>query len=260
MKHPPSRFAAPPSLVLRTGGGRTQRPGQASSAGALRASLRSPAWIFELGLGALLTGACAAAHAQSITLTGSIGSRAILMVGGGAPRTLAPGETVQGVKLISMHGDQAVVESGGQRLTLRMDSPVSIGGSGSGGSGGAGGMRIVLPADSRGHFMTQGTINGRTVSFMLDTGATAVAMSVADAQRIGLDYSKGQPAQVNTANGVAPAWRVKLASVRVGDVEVYDVDGVVSPQAMPFVLLGNSFINRFSMRRDADQMVLEKRF
>ncbi|MDQ7956100.1 MAG: TIGR02281 family clan AA aspartic protease [Rhodocyclaceae bacterium] len=205
---------------------------------------------------AALLAACASAAAQSVTLTGSIGSRAILMVDGGAPRTVAPGETVQGVKLIAMQGDQAVVESGGKRLTLRMDSPVSIGGA----ARSAGGTRIVLPVDSRGHFMTQGAINGRSVNFMLDTGATSVALSLADAQRIGLDYAKGQPVQINTANGVTGGWRVKLSSVRVGDVEVYDVDAVVSQQPMPFVLLGNSFIGRFSMRRDADQMVLEKRF
>lgn len=205
---------------------------------------------------AALLAACASATAQSVTLTGSIGSRAILMVDGGAPRTVAPGETVQGVKLIAMQGDQAVVESGGKRLTLRMDSPVSIGGA----ARSAGGTRIVLPVDSRGHFMTQGAINGRSVNFMLDTGATSVALSLADAQRIGLDYAKGQPVQINTANGVTGGWRVKLSSVRVGDVEVYDVDAVVSQQPMPFVLLGNSFIGRFSMRRDADQMVLEKRF
>ena len=118
----------------------------------------------------------------------------------------------------------------------------------------------MLPADSRGHFMTQGLINGRPVTFMLDTGATTVALSVADAQRIGLDYSKGRPVQINTANGVAPGYMLRLSSVRVGDVEVYDLDAIVSPQSMPFVLLGNSFINRFSMRRDADQMVLEKRY
>lgn len=108
--------------------------------------------------------------------------------------------------------------------------------------------------------MTQGLINDRPVTFMLDTGATTVAMSVADAQRIGLDYSKGRPVQVNTANGVAPGYLLRLRSVRVGDVEVYDLEAIVSPQSMPFVLLGNSFINRFSMRRDADQMVLEKRY
>jgi len=205
----------------------------------------------------LLSAACALAQAQSVTLTGTIGSRAILIVNGGAPKTLAVGETFQGVKLLALQGEQATVEAEGKRVALRMDTPVSIGG---GGSAGGGGTRIVLPASSGGHFMAQGAINGRTVNFMLDTGATTIALSAADAQRIGLDFSKGQPVRMNTANGVSQGYRVQLASVRVGDVEVYDVEAIVSQQPMPYILLGNSFINRFSMRRDADQMVLEKRF
>jgi aspartyl protease family protein len=205
---------------------------------------------------ALLVAACGFAHAQSVTLTGTIGSRAILIVDGSAPKTVAVGETFQGVKLLALQGEQATVESGGKRVSIRMDTPVSIGGAGAG----AGGTRIVLPASSGGHFMTQGAINGRAVSFMVDTGATSVAMSEADALRIGLDYTKGQPVQLNTANGLARAYRVSLNSVRVGDVEVYDVDAVVSQQPMPYILLGNSFISRFSMRRDGDQMVLEKRY
>jgi aspartyl protease family protein len=205
----------------------------------------------------LLTAACGFAHAQSVMLTGTIGSRAILIVDGSAPKTVAVGETFQGVKLLSMTPEQATVEAGGKRVALRMDQPVSIG---SAGGGGSGGTRIVLPASSGGHFMTQGAINGRSVNFMLDTGATTVALSAADAQRIGLDFSKGRPVRVNTANGTAQGYLVRLNSVRVGDVEVYDVEAIVSPQPMPHVLLGNSFISRFSMRRDADQMVLEKRF
>ncbi|MDH6168391.1 aspartyl protease family protein [Variovorax boronicumulans] len=207
---------------------------------------------------ACLLAAVAAAHAaSSVMLTGTIGSRAILIVNGAPPKTVAVGESFQGVKLVSLQAEQAVVELEGKRVNLRMDTPVSIGG---GGGSGGGGNRIVLPADSRGHYMTQGAINGRAVTFMLDTGATSIALSAADAERIGLDYSKGQRIQMNTANGVSQGYRLRLQSVRVGDVEVYDIDAVVSPQPMPFVLLGNSFINRFSMRRDADQMVLEKRY
>ena len=205
----------------------------------------------------LLAAAAGAHAASSVMLTGTIGSRAILIVNGAPPKTVAVGETFQGVKLVSLQAEQAVVELEGKRVNLRMDTPVSIGG---GGGSGGGGNRIVLPADSRGHFMTQGAINGRPVTFMLDTGATSIALSAADAQRIGLDYSKGQRVQMNTANGVSSGYKLRLQSVRVGDVEVYDIDAIVSPQPMPFVLLGNSFINRFSMRRDADQMVLEKRY
>lgn len=207
--------------------------------------------------GLVLAACCAMAHADSVLLTGTIGNRAILVVNGSAPKTVAPGESFQSVRLISLQDEQAVVESGGKRITLRMDSPVSIGGSI---DSAVNGKRIVLNADSRGHFMTPGTINGRTVNFMLDTGATTVALSVADATRIGIDFQAGTPVRINTANGVAPGYRLRLSSVRVGDVEMYDVEAIVSPQSMPFVLLGNSFISRFSMRRDSDQMVLEKRY
>jgi aspartyl protease family protein len=65
---------------------------------------------------------------------------------------------------------------------------------------------------------------------------------------------------MSTANGVTMGYRVKLGSVRVGDVEVYDIDAVVSPQPMPYMLLGNSFLTRFQMIRENDQMTLVKRF
>ena len=195
-------------------------------------------------------------QAESVTLTGTIGSRAILVIDGGAPRTLAVGERVQNVRLLSLQEGTAVVEAGNQRVTLRMDTPVSVGKPVTNN----GNTRIVLPAGSGGHFMTQGAINGRTVTFMLDTGATSVAISAADAERIGLVYKNGAPVQIGTANGIVSGYRVRLDSVRVGDVDVAGVDAVVSPQSMPYVLLGNSFINRFSMRRDSDQMVLEKRY
>ena len=205
---------------------------------------------------AMAAGVVPSAWAEAVMPTGTIGNRAILMVDGGAPRTLAAGEKLGNVKLVSVQGDQAVVEVGGQRSTLRMDQPASVGGGGGGGRG----DRIVLPANSGGHFLTLGSINGRSVNFMVDTGATLVAISAADALRIGLEYKKARPVQVNTANGVAQAFRVRLNSVRIGDVEVYDVDALVSEQPMPYVLLGNSFINRFSMQREGDQMVLQKRY
>jgi aspartyl protease family protein len=97
------------------------------------------------------------------------------------------------------------------------------------------------------------------MQFMVDTGATSVALGTSDAQRLGIDYQQGQPVRITTANGTALGWRVKLGSVRIGDVEVLDVDAVVGPN-MPFALLGNSFLSRFTMNRTSDMMVLERRF
>jgi aspartyl protease family protein len=201
---------------------------------------------------------CAGAAAQSVALQGMLGSKALLIVDGAPPKTVAPGETFKGVKVLSTAGDQAVVEIDGKRQVLRVgEAPASVGSKG--GAPGRG-TRIVLTAESGGHFMSQGAINGQAVNFMVDTGATSVSMGAADADRLGIKYKTGQLGYTNTANGTVAVWRVKLASVRVGDVEIYEVDGVVVPTSMPFVLLGNSFLGRFQMKRDNDQMVLERRY
>ncbi len=197
-----------------------------------------------------------AALAQSVALQGMLGGKALLIVDGSPPRGVAAGDTHKGVKVLSTQGDEAVVEINGKRHTLRVgDAPASVGG-----TGGARGNRIVLTADSGGHFITQGAVNGRAVQFMVDTGATAVSMGAAEATRMGLDWKKGQQIRMGTANGVVPAWVVRLDSVRINDVEVHGVEGIVSSQPMPYVLLGNSFLTRFQMKRDNDQMVLERRY
>lgn len=208
-----------------------------------------------LALGLAL--AAAAAAAQSVSLQGMLGSKALLIVDGGAPKGVAVGETHKGVKVLSTLGDQAVVEINGQRHTLRVgDAPASVGG----GAAGARGSKIVLTAGSGGHFVTQGAINGKPVQFMVDTGATDVAMSTADAERLGVDYKKGLMGRGRTANGVVTVWQVKLDSVRIGDVEVYGVDASVLPAHSGPILLGNSFLTRFQMTRFNDQLVLERRY
>jgi len=204
---------------------------------------------------AALLGAAVAA-AQTVTLQGMLGNRALLIVDGKPPKGVAPGDTHGSVKVISTSGDEAVVEVAGRRQLLRVgEAPASVGAAPAAGRG----RRIVLPAGSGGHFMAQGTINGKAASFVVDTGATLVSMGAPDARRFGLDYQAGQPGYAQTANGVIAAWRVKLASVRIGDVEVFDVDALVSQQPIPAILLGNSFLNRFQMKRDSEQMVLERR-
>lgn len=195
--------------------------------------------------------------AQSVSLHGLLGRQALLIVDGKPPRAVAPGQTHLGVTVLSTDEDRAVVAlAGGQRLTLRVgESPVSVGGAPAPG----GSDRVALSADARGHFITPGSINNRPTQFLVDTGASVVAIGQAEADRLGLNYRTGQPVTLRTANGTAPGWALKLATVRIGDVTAYEVDAVVTPSAMPAVLLGNSFLNRFSMRRDGDTMLLVKR-
>lgn len=202
--------------------------------------------------------ACAAAYGQSVALQGMLGGKALLIVDGAAPKTVAAGETHKGVKVLSTSGDEAVVEIAGKRHTLRVgEAPASVGGSG---GAPARSSRIVMNAESGGHFFSTGAINGRAVRFMVDTGATSVSIGVPEAERIGLKYKTGTLGRSSTANGTVTVWSMKLNSVRVGDVEIYDVDASVIPAALPFVLLGNSFLGRFQMKRENDQMVLERRY
>ena len=199
--------------------------------------------------------ASAAAQAQSVSMAGSLGTRALLVIDG-KPRQVAVGTTVEGVKLVSLTNNDAVVEVGGKRVALQLGgSPTNLGGAASAGTG----DKIVLTSVSGGHFVTSGTVNGSAARFFVDTGATTVAMGVADAERIGLDYKRGQLGYTNTANGVVPAYRVMLSSVRIGDVQVYNVEATVLPTTMPYMLLGNSFLDRFQMRRENDRLTLEKK-
>lgn len=205
-----------------------------------------------------LIGAALPASAQSVAMTGSMGSKALLVVDGGAPKALAAGESHRGVKVVAVRADQVTVEVGGKRQNIDLGgAPVSIGG---GGGGGAGGTQIVLTASSGGHFVTSGSINGRSTQFMVDTGATSVAMSADEARRLGINFEQGEPGQGSTANGLIPIWRVSLKSLRIQDVEVHGVDAVVVPSGMPHVLLGNSFLTRFQMKRENDMLTLTRRF
>lgn len=206
----------------------------------------------------LVCGLAPAAMAQTVGLSGMLGGKALLIVDGGAPKTVAPGGTFKGVKVLSTQGDQAVIEINGKQHTLRVgDAPASVGG---GGGAGASGNRVVLTAGNGGHFFTLGQINGKSTQMVVDTGATSVSISMSEAQRMGIDFKSGQMIQMSTANGVIPGWLIKLGSVRVGDVSVHGVDAIVSSGSMPYVLLGNSFLTRFQMTRANDQMVLEKRY
>jgi aspartyl protease family protein len=206
-------------------------------------------------VGPCLALACLAASAQTVTLSGSMGDKALLIING-TPRTLAIGSTQHGVKLVSVSQNEAVVELQGKRIPLQLGgAPVNLGGAASEG----GGSQIVLTAGSGGHFVTGGSINGRAVQFVVDTGATYVALSQSEADRIGLKYKTGARGMANTANGQVPAYLTRLNVVRVGDVQVYDVEAMVFPAALDVVLLGNSFLNRFQMKRDSDRMTLDRR-
>jgi aspartyl protease family protein len=196
--------------------------------------------------------------AADVNLNGVLGNKALVVIDSGKPRWLALGETsAEGVKLVSIQGESAVVELGGKRETLTLGQSARL----AGGARSSGSQSVILSADARGHFVTSGTINGVSVRFLVDTGASLISMSSSEAKRLGINYTAGQRSAASTANGVVPTYRVKLDEVRLGDVTLNNIDGMVHVgDQLPIVLLGMSFLNRMEMKRDGEKMTLTKRF
>ena len=120
---------------------------------------------------------------------------------------------------------------------------------------------MTLNADARGHFFANGSVNGSSVRFLVDTGASTVALSVDEARRIGVNYLAGAPVRVATANGSATAYKLKLDNVRVDEITLNNVDCmVVDGQGLNIALLGMSFLNRTQMMRDGDILTLTRRY
>ncbi|MCV2369258.1 retropepsin-like aspartic protease family protein [Roseateles oligotrophus] len=211
-----------------------------------------------LSAGLLATAACAQGGGPVVGFNGSLGAKAALLLIDGEPYTVAVGATVRGVRLLSVEGSQAEIELGSRRQILVMGaSPGRVGDAGPAPNAG---RKIVLSAGSGGHFTSSGTINGQTTQFLIDTGATAISISQTEAERLGLNFLAGRRVLTQTANGVVPAHMMALNTVRIGDVEVRNVEAIVIPGQMSHVLLGNSFLTRFQMQRHNDVLTLDLRY
>ncbi len=196
------------------------------------------------------------AGAIDVNVVGVFPGKAVLIINGGAPRTLAVGaKSAEGVKLLGVEGDSATLEIDGKRHRLAMGQ-----GFGSGDGGGSRSEITTLTADGRGHFVTTGAVNGVPVRFLVDTGATLVSLGASDAVRAGVEYRKGEPSMTMTANGPTQVWRVKLNVVRVGETTLNNVEAAVHAIDLPVALLGMSYLNRMEMNRDGSTMTLRKRF
>jgi aspartyl protease family protein len=198
--------------------------------------------------------ASAGVAAQDIGLAGIMGGKALLMINGGEPESVAVGQSLDGVKVISVQGDQAVIEIGGKKRPLRVGQH-AVGTAAADGSG-----KIVMTADNQGHFYATGTVNGVSVRFLVDTGATMISLGMNDARRIGLDFNRGQKGLTQTANGQGVVSKIQLDTVRIGDVTLHNVDALIHQNEMPMALLGMSFLNRMEMQRDGSTMTLKRRF
>jgi aspartyl protease family protein len=200
----------------------------------------------------------APAGAADIHVVALTAGKAVVSINGGRPRALVEGQiTPEGVKLISASSTSATFEVGGQRQTLAPGEGAAVATT----AFGAGGDRVTLAADSRGHFVTTGVVNGTSLRFLVDTGASSIVLSSADARRIGVNYLAGTRSFTQTANGTVQVYNVKLDTVRVGDITVNNVDAsVIEGDKLPIALLSMSFLNRMEMRRDNSSLTLIRRY
>jgi aspartyl protease family protein len=196
------------------------------------------------------------AAVQRIEVQALFKDQAVLTIDGKRRSVRAGQTTAEGVRLISANSREAVVEIDGKQRTLALGTRIS------GAFPAPREQQVLVPADVNGMYLVNGAINGVGMQFMLDTGATLVSINESTAARVGLDYrGLGTPGRSITAAGVVRIWRLRLARVRIGEVELHDVDAAVHEGEFPPVaLLGNSFLSRVEMTRAAGAVLLRRQF
>lgn len=202
------------------------------------------------------TAGWSAAAAAGIDLVGTIGDKAaILAVDGSDPKTVKVGQSWRGITVLGVEADRATVETEGKKRVLvrgQTYQPTDASGSAK--------QSVMLSIDRSGHFVHDGTINGQPIRFLVDTGASTIALPAAEARRLGIDYHNGVRGSSQTANGSVPVYVVRLDRVSLGSIELTGVEAVVIEQGLNVALLGMSFLNRVDMRRDGETMTLIRRF
>jgi len=200
----------------------------------------------------------------TVSITGTLGDKALISINGAPAKVVASGGQLDGVRIISVQSGRVTFEVAGQRHSLAVglgdsfalrhpapDTAENPTGRGS----------LVLTADSRGQFSTQVEVNGASSPFLVDTGASAVTLPSSLALRAGINLERATPIVISTANGRAQAHRVLLNTVRVGNLSAHLVEAVVVDDAkLPVALLGMSFLNRMNMRREGDSLTLQQRY
>lgn len=191
-----------------------------------------------------------------VRVVGLFKQRAVVLIDG-RQRVLAVGETSpEGVKLLSADSESAVLVVDGMELKGTLDGRVSAR------KKTPSAQEVQIRRNSMSMYSTVGSINGLPVSFIVDTGATQIALNDAQARRLGIDYRVvGEPAVITTASRVERAWAVKLDSVKVGDIELSNVSAIVLEGTQPEqALLGMSFLRRLEIRNDGQLMTLRRKY
>jgi aspartyl protease family protein len=192
-----------------------------------------------------------ALSANSVTVKGLFSGAALLIIDG-EQVLLKKGKEKFGVKLIAATSKEAVLEIDGKRQRLGLSKQV-------GGQYKKAKSQIVRVTSKRGgHYWVRGQINGRGVEFLVDTGASLIAMNLSTAKRLSIDYEAGTPSRIQTANGIVETRVVNLKKVTVGEITYYNIAASVSlNNALAVTLLGNSFLSKVNLSTDNGILIME---
>ena len=208
-------------------------------------------FLFALALSVAIGAAAQGVGVKAIAL---FSNKALLQVGD-KQKVVSVGETFEGVLLQSATGRGAVVVIDGETIKLGLNQAI------------AGNFKKrertslkILP-DRGGMYYVDGTINGHSTSFLVDTGATYVTLSGSKAKALNIDFKSGLRSSANTASAVVPVWQVMLSSVSIGGIKVTNVTAMVIEGSRPSeVLLGNSFLRHTDILQADSVLKISKRY
>ncbi len=211
--------------------------------------------LIMLSISAILLAHSASANTR-VNIVGLFSNKAVMMINGGKPQTLSVGQTVDGVKLMAADSSSATLLIEGKTTQLGMGQAASVGEASANSN-----ASVTLYASAGGHFVSECKINGAALKFLIDTGATTVALNSGDAKFANIDYKKGEPVLVSTANGVVTAYRVTIANLKIGNITLSQVEGSVLEGGFPsVVLMGMSALNRMEVKHQGSTMTLTKKY
>ncbi len=194
-------------------------------------------------------------YPADILVLGLLKDMAILRVDGKQYKLRSGETTPEGIKLITADSEQAVLEIGGRREVYRLGSHISATFSAPEKSG-----AMIRPVN--GMYHVSGFINRQPVDFLVDTGASSIAINAKLARKLGINFRyEGEQGYSSTASGYARIYKLKLDSVQIGDIVLHNVEAAVLEGDFPTTaLLGMSFLNRVNMKRDGELLMLEKKW
>jgi aspartyl protease family protein len=195
------------------------------------------------------------ARAADILVLGLFKDMVILRVDGKQHKLRIGEVTPEGIKLIAADSEQAVLEIDGRREVYHLGSHISATFSVPEKAG-----AMIRPIN--GMYHVSGFINRQPVDFLVDTGASSIALNARLARKLGINFRyEGEEGYSATASGYAKIYKLKLDSVQIGDIVVNNVDAAVLEGDFPTTaLLGMSFLNRVNMKRDGEILILEKKW